>query len=319
MFNKYWREYPIGLQVLLLMLMFFTMFSAALVFSNLLTPMITGVPATEILALSADSPANTAEAFKLFQLISNLTMFGGTAFLYAYASNPKPAKYLGFRKVGNPLLVVIALVMALAFMPIVLQLGQWISELNFSSSATASHERTTVVMKKLMENSSVGSLLFTLLVLAVTPAFAEELFFRGIVMRFFHKRTQNLAFAVFMSAGLFALFHFSVYNLLPIFIMGMILGYVYYYTGSIWVSIMVHFVNNGLQIVVTHLANVGVIPASVAEEDSFAWYILVVATGVAIAFFVLLKKKATPLPPGWSSDFTVQELEQKLKDLNDRQ
>ncbi len=319
MFNKYWREYPIGLQVLLLILMTFTMFSAALVFSNLLTPMLTGVPATEILALSADSSEKTANAFKLFQLISNLTMFGGTALLYAYVSNPNPAKYLGFRKVQNPLLVVIALIMALAAMPLVLQIGQWISELNFSTSATASYERNTLIMKKLMENTSIGSLLFTLLVLAVTPAFAEEMFFRGIVMRFFHKRTKNLAFAILMSAGLFALFHFQVYNLLSIFIMGMILGYVYYYTGSIWVSVIVHFVNNGLQIVITHLANVGVLPASVAEEDSFAWYILVVATAVAVLFFVLLKKKATPLPPGWSSDFTVEELEQKLKDLNNRQ
>lgn len=318
MFNKYWREYPIWLQMLLLILMIFTMVSASLILSYILPPMITGVPVTEILALSADSSAKTVDAFKLLQLINNLTMFGGTAFLYAYASHPEPGRYLGFRKIRNPFLVVIALVLALGAMPMVLQLGQWMFELNFNAAATEAHERTAMIMSKMMENKSFGGLLFTLLVLAVTPAFAEELFFRGIAMRFFHKQTKNLSFAVFMSAGLFALFHFQVYNLLSIFIMGMILGYVYYYTGSIWVSIIVHFMNNALQIVVTHLANIGVIPASVAEEDNFAWYILVVASGVAVLFFMLLKKQATPLPQDWSSDFTVDEPEQKFEDLNNR-
>ncbi|MCB0698152.1 MAG: CPBP family intramembrane metalloprotease [Chitinophagaceae bacterium] len=318
MFNKYWREYPIWMQLLLLILMVFTMFSAATVLSLLLVPMLTGVSTAEVVSIDVNSPHKTVFAFKIFQMISNLALFGGTAFLFAYTSHPEPVTYLGFRKVKRPMLVVVSLLLLVASLPIVLQLGQWMRELNFAA-ANESQERSDTIMKALMQDKTVGDLLFTVFVLAVIPAFGEELFFRGVIMRFFHKQTKNISFAIFMSAGLFALFHGQLYNLPSIFIMGMVLGYVYYYTGRIWANIIVHFTNNALQIVVEYMAKNGIIPDSVTENDSFPWYVLVIGTSAAVLFFMLLKKPATPLPAGWSSDFTVEELEEKLKELNNRQ
>lgn len=93
--------------------------------------------------------------------------------------------------------------------------------------------------------------------------------------------------------------------------MGVLLGYLYYYTGSLWISILVHSVYNGIQIYLGYLASTGTLPEGTAELETFPIYIILVAAAVAGGAFLLFKKKVTPLQPGWSDDFTPQELEER--------
>jgi sodium transport system permease protein len=83
-----------------------------------------------------------------------------------------------------------------------------------------------------------------LLAVAATPAICEELFFRGLVMSGF--ASLGRVGAVSLSALLFALAHASIYRLLPTLLLGLLLGYVAWRTGSIVCSMVVHALNNGL-------------------------------------------------------------------------
>lgn len=316
MFNKYWREYPMWLQALLLFLMVFTMLSASYVLGAVLVPTITGVPLDELVNITKESPRNAVNAFLLFQMLTNLFSFAGAAFLFTYASHPDKAWYLGFRKIKKPLLLVYALVIAFAALPLVLQVAHWLQGFDLGAGARDAQERTEEIMEAILSTHSILGLLFTLLVLAVVPAVSEELFFRGVMMRFLHKRTQNITFAILTSAGIFALFHSSQpYNIPSILAMGIILGYLYYFTGSIWVTIIVHFVHNGFQVILSFVAHNGVIAEGMESEDSFEWYVLLVAAVILVAFFYLLKKQATPLPAGWSDDFN--ELDKAAEDIQE--
>lgn len=82
------------------------------------------------------------------------------------------------------------------------------------------------------------------LLLGVTPAVCEELFFRGLVMGGFRK----LGFwpALLTSSLLFAVAHSSIYRLLPTFILGMVLGFAAWRTRSLFTSILIHAINNSL-------------------------------------------------------------------------
>ncbi len=96
-----------------------------------------------------------------------------------------------------------------------------------------------------------------LLIMAVLPAIAEELIFRGTFLKYLHETTNTVHFAVFVSALLFALLHFSVSQFIPIFVMGLVLGYLYIYSGTIWMPIIVHTLFNSVPVAVHFLFRQG--------------------------------------------------------------
>jgi sodium transport system permease protein len=82
------------------------------------------------------------------------------------------------------------------------------------------------------------------LVIGVTPAVCEELFFRGLILS--GLRRLGLWPALLTCALLFGVAHSSVYRLLPTFVIGLLLSWLVWRTGSIWTSIVAHALNNGI-------------------------------------------------------------------------
>lgn len=90
----------------------------------------------------------------------------------------------------------------------------------------------------------IGVVGATFFIVIVAPLF-EEIFFRGFVYRVLAK-TWSVGFGSFMSAILFALFHFEFQSFIPLFILGLILNYNYQRTSSLWTAIGFHALNNGI-------------------------------------------------------------------------
>ena len=90
-----------------------------------------------------------------------------------------------------------------------------------------------------------GSFMLATLLLAVAPAIFEELIFRGIVFQGLNKRFKTI-YAMLLSSLLFALFHGNIQQLVYPFILGMVMSWIVYRTGSIVSSMIVHFINNFL-------------------------------------------------------------------------
>jgi membrane protease YdiL (CAAX protease family) len=110
--------------------------------------------------------------------------------------------------------------------------------------------------------STINGLLINLFMIAVIPAIGEEFLFRGIIQPLFQQWSKNIHIAVILSAFLFSAIHFQFYGFIPRFMMGIILGYVFVWSGSLWVPIIVHFVNNSAAVIVSYFANKGIIDNS---------------------------------------------------------
>ncbi len=93
------------------------------------------------------------------------------------------------------------------------------------------------------------------LVVGVSPAICEELFFRGLALT--GMRRLGMWPAIAVTAFLFALAHSSIYRLLPTLFLGVLFGYVVWKSGSVACSMVAHALNNGLM-------------ASLAASPSFA-------------------------------------------------
>ena len=99
------------------------------------------------------------------------------------------------------------------------------------------------------ENSSIvfpgAAAILTIQALAVVTPITEEIFFRGFVLSGLVSRLGG-GWALIVSAVVFSLSHLSVETLIPIFVTGLLLGWLYRQTGSLWPSIFAHAGQNAL-------------------------------------------------------------------------
>ena len=98
---------------------------------------------------------------------------------------------------------------------------------------------------------TVGGLLVNIGLMALLPAVGEELTFRGVVQGMF---TRNKHVAIWATAAIFSFVHMQFYGFLPRMLLGAMFGYMLWWTGSLWVSMLMHFVNNFAAVVVAYLA-----------------------------------------------------------------
>ena len=91
-----------------------------------------------------------------------------------------------------------------------------------------------------------------LFLIALVPAISEELLFRGLIQNLFSKASQNVWIGITISAILFALIHLQPFNFLPMFALAFCYGMIAAFTGSIWITMILHFLNNALTLSFEH-------------------------------------------------------------------
>jgi len=143
------------------------------------------------------------------------------------------------------------------------------------------------LMKQILVINSPADFLLKLLVIALLPAIGEELFFRAIIQNELLSSIGKKDIAIIMTAVIFSAFHLQFEAFLPRFFLGLILGYVYYWSGSIWVSISLHFINNGLLVFSAYMLHDKIEDMSPQGSHAIPMYIILMSL---LAVFVLRKK-----------------------------
>lgn len=295
---KYFREYPWGMQALLFVLMVFTMMSAASAIILSLLPKLTGFTLLQVTNVDEKSSQALINAALAVQGFGSILAYLAPAAIFAYLAHPQPKQYLGLRAPGKPIQLLLVVVVMLSAMPVLGFIADMIGKIDFGADVKAKQEANDRIMEAFLKVPSAAAFLKALLVMAVIPAFAEELFFRGILMRIARKRSRNMVVPILLTAIVFSLSHSNIYGYLSIFLAGVLLAVIYNVTGSLWCAILAHFTFNGTQILLSYLG----------AGDKAAYKdvpLLLVLAGVVVfagSFYLLLKNK-TPLPEKWYEDF----------------
>ena len=98
----------------------------------------------------------------------------------------------------------------------------------------------------LLHIKSGDQLFIVLIVSGLIASVGEEVFFRGIIQNKLIKGTKNIHAGVWLAAAIFSAVHFQFYGFFPRLVLGLVLGYLYLFSGNIWVPILSHFINNAL-------------------------------------------------------------------------
>lgn len=115
-------------------------------------------------------------------------------------------------------------------------------------------QSTNGLIEALLVMDTPFELLFTLIVMAVAPAIGEEFIFRGLIQRIIQVKSGKPHLAILVAAVIFSAFHFQFEGFFPRLMLGLMLGYLFFWTRSIWVPVVVHFVYNGLQVVAAYFS-----------------------------------------------------------------
>lgn len=104
-----------------------------------------------------------------------------------------------------------------------------------------------------------------MLVLAVLPAICEELAFRGFILTGLRQRFGPWT-AIFLSSFFFALFHLNLFQIIPTFLLGIVLGMIATRTGSVWPGMLFHLAYNSLLLVVRFLQDAEYEGVAISEQ-----------------------------------------------------
>lgn len=253
----------------------------------------------EVSNISANSSAEVIICAKIIQLLSQLGMFIVPVLLLAKLKTAKAFNYIGFNKLNlNWKLISLSLIILIASSPFVNLLMEFNNKLvlpDFMKSIglwmKESEEKAAVLTELFLKADNIGVFLFNLLLIAVIPAFAEEMLFRGFLQKIFHEMFKNIHIAILVSAFIFSAIHLQFYGFLPRFVLGIILGYTFYFTGNIWFPIIAHFVNNGMAVFISFLIQNQQLSNSAEEIGNTNNLPILALFSIIFTFFILYLMK----------------------------
>ena len=241
--------------------------AGAMVFSALgavVAPLFYDVKLMDIFTDPLGVSKGSIGVLKLLQLFSSAGTFVVPALTAAFLFSAKPGSYLAFKGFTKPL-VVIGLVVLVALC------GNSVSDLLYRFSTAVPWPESLEFLREALDNAekamgeqiqrflemdSFWDFLGVFFIMAVLPAVGEELLFRGVLQKIILKGFGNVHIAVWVTALLFGLLHQQVYAFLSIMILGVVLGYLKEWSGSIIVPMILHLINNGGIIVAVYFFDV---------------------------------------------------------------
>ncbi len=211
----------------------------------------------------SDDP-DSLNLLRYFQVLQSTGLFVVPPILAALLFSSIPVHYLSMHRMPGFWVLCFAALAVLSSMPFI----NWLIAINESMSFPAwlgdveqwmrdTEDQAAALTEAFLKMPDTGTFLFNLFMIAVIPAIGEEMVFRGVLQRLFTEWLGKIHLAVILSALCFSAMHMQFYGFIPRFMLGLILGYMMVYSGSLWVPILAHFIQNGTVVVVTWLESSG--------------------------------------------------------------
>ena len=265
-------------------------------FVILLISTLIGIAAAAIFVFAGDT------GMKIGQGISSIMMFVVPPIVYYYLTRKeRQMQALGLRQLAHPWwLILIGAALMFVSIPFTTTLTTWNESMHLGGAFTqledwmkALEETAQAATEKMLNVDTVGGLFFNLIVIALIPAIGEELTFRGVLQQSLTRR-MNPHVAILLSAAIFSFIHFQFYGFLPRLFLGLLMGYMFYITNSLWTSMLMHFLNNGATVVLYYLNNKGMIEDAEHFGETQNGWIIAASAVMTIGLIVWSWKKAQP-------------------------
>lgn len=163
----------------------------------------------------------------------------------------QPAKFLLIDNIGHFKWYILVFAVLICSIPVMNYIITWNENIQLPESMSTiaammkeGEENAQKLVQILVGGGNVGSLIMTLLIVAVLAGFSEEIFFRGTIQRLFITSKWNIHIAIWVTAFIFSAIHFQFFGFFPRLLLGAFFGYVMRWSGSLWPAVFAHIANN---------------------------------------------------------------------------
>jgi len=261
-----------------------------------------------LLLTDANNPSSVF-ILKELQIIQSVFLFIVPAFIAGALFDQSATGYFGMNKIptGRAFLIIFLLMMVSA--PVISELVSLNEMMKLPSALGGmekwmkdTEEEAAQITVKFLDVHSVGGFLVNMLMIAIIPALGEEMMFRGLLQRLLGEWFKNIHVSIFVTAFIFGAIHLQFYGLLPRMMLGVMFGYLYLWTGTLWAPVFAHFINNGTAVLISYLSNRGAIHANYenfgSTDNLFLIILSLVLTGFLLyRLFIINKRKTQIIEP----------------------
>jgi membrane protease YdiL (CAAX protease family) len=167
---------------------------------------------------------------------------------------------------------------------------------SFEKWARAKEDQLAELTKMLTQFQSFGEFALAFLVVAIFAGICEEFLFRGVIQTELLKSTKNIHLAIWVSAFLFSAMHAQFFGFVPRLLLGALFGYLYYWSGNLWIPIFAHFVNNGFALSMIYLYQKKIVDTNLESPEAAPWPAVIAATAIVVTALWYFKNKFQPNP-----------------------
>jgi len=199
--------------------------------------------------INESTPAETISAVKILHIVGQVFLFVLTPMLFLMMiAFPKPFHYQFFDRIPKLKHIFLGISIILLSVPVAMLIYWFNQQLPLPEYLMDKEETTAEMIKQFIKADNFGMLAFNLFAMAFLPALGEEMLFRGILQRIACRRFRSVHIAIWLTAFLFSAIHMQFAGFLPRFLLGALLGYMLYWSASLWIPIIAHFFYNGCQV-----------------------------------------------------------------------
>lgn len=217
-------------------------------------------------ALSDFQNPITIPILKFMQVFQSTGLFIVPPIILAYLVSSRPLKWLKLQpayRTGYQLFL--TLLLMLFCQPFINCFAAWNAELPLSEWMQEAEKRAAEVTRAFLSDTHFSGLLINLLIVGILPGLGEELFFRGAIQNLFIRASRNTHVGIWIAAIIFSAIHMQFLGFFPRLFLGALFGYLASWSGSLWIPVFAHSLNNISAVLIHWLVLRGDI--SVRAED----------------------------------------------------
>ncbi len=254
--------------------------------------------------LDMNNPANIP-VLKFMQITQSLSMFVIPPMVFGWFMMRNPVEYLTLNKRFDNRLILAVVLLAVAILPVINLLGLWNESMKLPEFLSGienwmkkTEDQAALLTTAFLTVNSFPGYLVNVLMVVLIPALGEEFFFRGVLQKIFQRWFVNPHIAIIFVAIIFSAFHFQFYGFLPRVVLGLVFGYLFYWSGNIWYPVIAHAINNFIPVSLTYFFREKFDPAELDQvgtgPDSWLWALPAILLSIAVITYFYKISKSQP-------------------------